>query len=140
MIANLELGEQVLAAQSFSRLIGARITEFRPGKAVLEVPITDDLRQQFGLVHGGVFAYLVDNVATFAAGSVLGPSLLTTGMSLTYLRSAREGLLRATATVDAHDGTNATAKVQIDVISDDGTVTRCAAGEGTATITRRAAK
>ncbi|USQ79121.1 PaaI family thioesterase [Ornithinimicrobium faecis] len=95
----LLFAQGVLAAQPFSELIGARITEFGSGVATIEVPIRDDLCQQFGFVHGGVWAYAADNAITFAAGSVLGPKVLTAGVSIDYLRPAREGVLTVTAQV-----------------------------------------
>lgn len=95
----LLFAQGVLSAQPFSELLGARITQFGSGTATIEVPIRDDLRQQFGFVHGGVWAYAADNAITFAAGSVLGPAVLTAGVSIDYLRPAREGVLSATAEV-----------------------------------------
>lgn len=51
----------VLDAQPFSRLLGTRITAFGDGVTTLELDLDDDLRQQDGVVHGGVLAYLGDN-------------------------------------------------------------------------------
>lgn len=100
--ARLDLARTILAAQPFSRLLGTEITAFGDGHAVLRLAIGDDHRQQFGLVHGGVHAYLADNALTFAAGSVLGPSVLTETVSVTYLRAARNGVLEARAHVTEH--------------------------------------
>lgn len=77
---------EVLNAQPFSRLLGAEITAFEPGLAVLQLPFRRDLCQQNGYLHGGVLAYLADNAVTFAAGSVLGPHMLTASVALDYLR------------------------------------------------------
>ena len=88
MTFDLATAQELLAAQPFSRLVGARITVFEPGRAVLEVDVRDELRQQFGFVHGGVLAYLADNALTFAGGAVLGPAVLTAGVSLDYVRPA----------------------------------------------------
>lgn len=95
----VQFAQSILTAQPFSELIGARITQFGSGTATLEVPIRAELLQQFGFVHGGVWAYAADNAITFAAGSVLGPKVLTAGVSIDYLRPAREGVLSATAQV-----------------------------------------
>lgn len=99
MNLTLQQAQQLLAAQPFSRLVGARLVAFGDGSATLEIDIHDELRQQFGMVHGGVLAYAADNVTTFAAGSLLGPNVLTAGVSVNYLRPARDGVLRADATV-----------------------------------------
>jgi len=62
----LGLARQVLAAQPFSVLVGARVTAFGDGGATLEIDIRDELRQQNGFLHGGVLAYAADNAVTFA--------------------------------------------------------------------------
>jgi uncharacterized protein (TIGR00369 family) len=126
---------QVLEAQPFSRLLGARLTEFTPGHATLEIEVDDRLRQQFGLLHGGVLAYAADNVVTFAGGSVLGPSVVTAGMTISYLRPVRDGVLRATATV-AHDNRRqAVCTSELHAVAPDGSAELCAVAQGTVTVT-----
>ena len=44
----LRAGQQALKSQPFSALIGAKLTSFSEGKAVLEVPIREELLQQTG--------------------------------------------------------------------------------------------
>jgi uncharacterized protein (TIGR00369 family) len=96
---DLPTAQRVLAAQPFSAMLGARLTEFGDGVATLELDIRDELRQHNGFVHGGVLSYAADNVLTFAAGTVVGPRLMTAGFSIDYLRPAVGALLRARATV-----------------------------------------
>lgn len=79
---DLAAARKLLDAQPFSRLLGARVTAFGDGGATLEIDIRDDLHQQNGFLHGGVLAYAADNALTFAAGAVLGPSVLTGGFSV----------------------------------------------------------
>jgi uncharacterized protein (TIGR00369 family) len=92
---DLEYARQALRSQPFSVLVGARLVEFGEGGATIEVDVRDDLRQQNGYLHGGVLAYAADNTLTFAAGSVLGPALLTAGFTIDYLRPVQGGVLRA---------------------------------------------
>src|SRR5215469_10597186 len=73
MANGLSLARQVLAAQPFSALLGAEITQFGDGEAELRIAVSDKLRQQHGFVHGGVLSYAADNALTFAGGSALGP-------------------------------------------------------------------
>ena len=136
---DLRVAEQVLSAQPFSELIGARITAFGAGAAVLEIDVADRHRQQFGLVHGGVLAYCVDNALTFAAGTVLGGDILTGGLTVTYLAAATDGVLRATGTVVASDARRAVVDVVVEVLAPDGSATTCAVGQGTAVVRGRAA-
>lgn len=130
----------VLDAQPFNDRVGARIVEFGEGRAVLELDIADHHRQQFGVVHGGVLAYLVDNAATFACGTVLGAGIITGGITATYLAAARDGMLRATATVTAHTARRAVATVTVDEVAPDGAVRSCTLGQGEAVVPVRGSR
>lgn len=132
----LDLARAVLAAQPFNDLVGAELEEFGGGSATLRLPIEDRHRQQFGLVHGGVYAYLADNAITFAAGSVLGPSVVTAGFTISYLAGAREGSLIAQARVAHHDRRQAACVVEIHVVAADGTRRLCSLAQGTVQATR----
>jgi uncharacterized protein (TIGR00369 family) len=92
-------GQQALKSQPFSAVIGARLTSLSEGKAVLEVPIREEVLQQNGYVHGGVMSYIADNALTFAGGSVLGPAVLTQEYKINYLRLASGETLVARGSV-----------------------------------------
>lgn len=125
----------VLDAQPFSRLLGTRVTRFDTEGVVLELDIADQHRQQAGLVHGGVYAYLVDNAAAFAAGTAIGPRLVSTNTSLTLVNGVREGTLRAHAVVQHAERGQAVCMVTVSAVAPDGTETVCALGQGTAVAT-----
>ncbi|MGX1804888.1 PaaI family thioesterase [Nocardia sp. NPDC055321] len=127
---NLELGQRILEAQGFSRLVGAELTAFGDGRATLEIPVRPELGQQFGYVHGGVLAYAADNALTYAAATVLGANVLTGGFTITYLRPAAGERLRAEASVI--DATRRQAVCRCEVFADgpDGSVL-CAVAQGT---------
>ena len=95
------LGQQALAAQPFSRFLGAQLTTFRRGEAELVIPITSDLLQQHSFIHGGVLSYAADNALTFAGGSVLGPNVVTAEYKINYLKPAHRAHLIARASVAA---------------------------------------
>ena len=125
----MELARSVLAAQPFSALLGAEVVSFGDGVAELRLPIRDELRQQHGLVHGGVLDYLVDNAVTFAAGSVLGADIVTASLAVDYLRPARDGELRARAWVVHRSRSQAV--VRCDVACDGDL---CVTGSGRVTL------
>jgi uncharacterized protein (TIGR00369 family) len=102
---DLANAEKALAAQPFSVLIGARVTHFADGVAELAVPLGERLHQQHGAAHGGLLSYAADNAITFAAGSVVGDSVLTVEMKINYLRAARGEEIRARAEV-VHAGSS----------------------------------
>ncbi|PBC57348.1 PaaI family thioesterase [Rhodococcus sp. ACPA1] len=129
-----DTAQAVLAAQPFSVLVGARMTQFGEGGATLEIPVRDELRQQNGFVHGGVLSYAADNALTFAAGTVLGANIMTAGFTITYLRPAQGVLLRADARSDASTRRQALCRCDIYAVQDDGSEVLCAAAQGTATV------
>ncbi|MEU6560146.1 PaaI family thioesterase [Nocardia nova] len=133
----VEQARAVLAAQPFARHVGTEITEFAGGAATLVIDLRAEHAQQFGFVHGGVLAYLADNALTFAAGSALGPNVLTGGFTITYLRPARGERLRAAAAVT--DATRSQAVARCEIYCDsDGSSTLCAVAQGTTRAVDRA--
>ncbi|MFD3812496.1 PaaI family thioesterase [Rhodococcus sp. NPDC058639] len=133
-ISTLAEAQQTLMSQPFSVLIGAQLVVYTRGRAELEIPLRPDLLQQFGFAHGGVLAYAADNALTFAAGTVLGPSIVTTGMTLDYLRPAKGPLLRAVATVVNGGRTQALCRCEIYSVDDDSGQKLCAAAQGGARV------
>ena len=127
----LELANLVLEAQPFSTLVQARIAHIETGSAVLEVDVRDELLQQNGFLHGGVLAYAADNALTFAGGSVLGPSVLTSGFSIEYLRPGRGRVLSARAHVVESTRKRAVCRCDLVMTDDDGAEKTVAAAQGT---------
>jgi uncharacterized protein (TIGR00369 family) len=126
----LQLGKQVLASQPFSVLVGAELTGFSLGWVELTIPVTPQLKQQHGFVHGGVISYAVDNALAFAGGSVLGPAVVTSEYKINYLRPARGTALVARATVVYSSKTQAVCHCDVFVVS-DGKENLCAVSQGT---------
>ncbi|TLF78638.1 PaaI family thioesterase [Nocardia cyriacigeorgica] len=134
----IEQARQVLAAQPFAKLVGTELTAFGDGAATLVIPLREELGQQFGFVHGGVLAYAADNAITFAAGTVLGPNVLTGGFSVTYLRPAGGKLLRAEAKVTGSTRRQAVVSCEIYSEDDAGEAVLCAVAQGTTRTVDRA--
>ena len=129
--AGLELARKVLEAQPFSALLGARLTTFGEGEATLELDIRQDLLQQNGYLHGGVLGYAADNTLTFAAGTVVGAGVLTTGFTIDYLRPATGTTLRAHAQVVRPGRSRVVCRCDLFVVDAEGTQTLCAVAQGT---------
>ena len=127
---DIEIARKVLASQPFSVLVGARVEVFEAGRSVLAVDIRDDLRQQNGFVHGGVLAYLADNAITFAAGTALGPAVLTSGVTISYVRPASGTAVTAEATVTSSGKRQAVCRCDVFAVAEDGTRTLCAVAQG----------
>ncbi|MFI1222482.1 MULTISPECIES: PaaI family thioesterase [unclassified Streptomyces] len=129
--AELAFARKVLEAQPFSVYLGARLAAFGDGAAVLELDVRDELRQQNGFVHGGVLSYAADNALTFAAGTAVGPSVLTAGFTIDYLRPAQGQLLRARAQVVRPGRSRVVCRCDLLMVDAGGEETLCAVAQGT---------
>ncbi|MFL6466588.1 MAG: PaaI family thioesterase [Pyrinomonadaceae bacterium] len=85
----------------FARLIGMELVDIRKGEADVKIAMRDDLRQPYGILHGGVTATLIDTAMAFAIRTYLEDHEVTTSVDLTvhYLRPHSEGDAVCTAKV-----------------------------------------
>ena len=86
--------------RGFIKLVGLRIGEASGDRVVLTCPVTPDLHQPFGLVHGGVYATLAETAASVGGSLWFGDRGKGGGVSnhTDFLRAVRRGELRAEAT------------------------------------------
>ena len=82
----LAFANRVIAAQSFSTLIGAEFTDITPSGATLRVPLRGDLRQHHGFAHGGLLSAMADISLTFTGAFALGPNVLTSEFKINFVR------------------------------------------------------
>lgn len=116
----LEMGRKVLAAQGFSRLLGAELLVFDRGRAELALMLSADHTQQNGFAHGGVIAYLADNALTYAGGSVVGEgAVLTLEMKINYIRPGLGERLVARAQVISSGRRQAVCQAQVFAVTGD---------------------
>jgi uncharacterized protein (TIGR00369 family) len=128
----LTWGRQVLASQPFSVLLGAELLTLREGSVELKVPLRADLKQQHGFVHGGVISYAADNALTYAGGSVLGPSVVTSEFKINYVRPAVGEFIVARGAVVHAGKTQAVCRCDVYVFN-SGSESLCATAQGTIT-------
>ena len=126
----LELGRQALAKQPFSVLLQAEIVRYQGGVAELKIPITEQIKQQYGFVHGGVVSYLADNALTYAGACTLGWSVVTSELKINYLRPALGTSLVARASAVHSGKTQAVCRCDVFAVGEKGEVL-CAAAQGT---------
>jgi uncharacterized protein (TIGR00369 family) len=86
--------------RGFLKLVGLRIEQASGDRVVLTCPVTPDLHQPFGLVHGGVYATLAETAASVGGSLWFGDQGKVVGVSnhTDFLRAVRRGELRAEAT------------------------------------------
>jgi 1,4-dihydroxy-2-naphthoyl-CoA hydrolase len=84
----------------YNNAIGLRFVAASPDKFVAELKIDERHLQPYGLVHGGVYAGMIESLcSTGAALSVWNEGKSTVGLENTtaFLRAVRSGTLRGTA-------------------------------------------
>lgn len=84
----------------YNNAMGLRFVEATENRFVAELDIDDRHRQPYGLVHGGVYAGMIETLcSTGAALSVWNEGKNAVGLENTtaFLRAVRSGTLRGTA-------------------------------------------
>lgn len=93
-------GEQVAQFRSpFDELLGVTLEEASADRAVTRLVVGGHLHQPGGVVHGGVYATMVEGTAGVGATVWLGDRGFAVGVSnhTDFLRPVRSGTLRAVA-------------------------------------------
>ena len=89
------------ARGGFNKSIGLEFTEVTYEKVVAKIEVTPAHHQPYGLVHGGVYAAMIETLASAAAAiNVMANGSTTVGLenSTSFIRAVRDGCLTATAT------------------------------------------
>ena len=93
-------GLPFLATEGFDALVGLTITELGDGLACGDVPVRDDLKQPYGLVHGGVFAAIAESLASLATAVAVaadGRQAMGQANQTSFLRPITAGTIHGTA-------------------------------------------
>lgn len=61
--------------QQAMALLGAEMTEVKPGKTEIVLPFREELTQQHGFVHAGMITAIVDSACGYAALSLMPPEV-----------------------------------------------------------------
>jgi uncharacterized protein (TIGR00369 family) len=91
----------VLRDVPFAQFLGIELVAARVGSATLRLEVRNDLKQNYGVLHGGAMASLIDTATAFAIVSQLtSPEKFTTvDLSINYLRPLTQGSATCTAQV-----------------------------------------
>jgi uncharacterized protein (TIGR00369 family) len=84
-------------ASPYYLLTSMSITDIGPGRCVMEAPVQTKHFQPYGMVHGGMYASLVDAAAYWAVFTEIdeGLKMISIDLKINYLGSASEGVLIA---------------------------------------------
>ncbi len=91
-----------LKGQHFMHLIGFDLTEIQAGRVVGEMDLAQKHLQQFGYVHGGVTATLMDITMGFAAYTLMpvGYGVVTANLSIDFLNPGEGDKIKAVGKVE----------------------------------------
>jgi 1,4-dihydroxy-2-naphthoyl-CoA hydrolase len=87
--------------QGFEGVLGLEFTELTEEVVRGRVPVEEQLKQPYGLIHGGVYAAIAESLASWGtATGVLPQGKIAVGLSnnTSFLRPVTEGAITATAT------------------------------------------
>ena len=88
------------ATDGFDGLYGLTLTDLEDGLARGEVAVRDELKQPYGLVHGGVFAAIAESLASLATAVAVardGRQAMGQVNQTSFLRPIRAGTIHGTA-------------------------------------------
>src|SRR5688572_9142864 len=86
--------------QGFDALYGLEVLEVTDDLVRAQVAVRDELRQPFGLVHGGVLAAIAETLASLGTAVVVTPegnAAMGSSNSTSFLRPIVEGTIHARA-------------------------------------------
>jgi len=92
----------IKVGEGFDALYGLELVELTEERARGRVLVRDELKQPFGLVHGGVFAAMAESLASIGTAiAVQGEGRAAMGLSnqTSFLRPITDGAIHAVATV-----------------------------------------
>lgn len=100
--AAFDAAEQLNAIEDgWNDAMGVRFVKATRDEVVAEFTVDDRHRQPYGIVHGGVYAGVIESVASAGAALVAmsrGQSAVGLENHTSFIRAVREGVLRATGT------------------------------------------
>jgi uncharacterized protein (TIGR00369 family) len=99
---DIELGDM---PGGFDRLVGLRITSADGRRVEAVLPVTAELLQAHGIVHGGVYCSVIESVTSIGASLRAGLHHQVVGISnrTQFHRAVRSGTLSITATLAGDD-------------------------------------
>lgn len=108
-LSDPELAELSSAQLGFSQHIGLRLTFVSADKVTAEIPVTQELLQVAGIVHGGVYCAIAETVGSIAGlAAAGGKPVVGISNSTNFLSSCASGVIDAEAiTIHAGSSTQA---------------------------------
>ena len=99
-----ELTGEALAARvnkGLAAKIGIEVSTLRDDLVIATMPVNENTRQPFGILHGGASAALAETVASLGAYMNVDPetqAAVGVELNANHIRAKRDGIVTATAT------------------------------------------
>jgi len=92
---------RALKNMPFGQMLGIQLEQAERGLATMSLDVTDSLKQNNGVVHGGAIASLIDTATAFAIIPLLqeDETASTIELSISYLRPLSRGKVTCSALV-----------------------------------------
>jgi len=84
-----------------TQYLGIQAVEIRDNALIATMPITDKVRQPFGILHGGASVVLAESIGSIASNLIIDSSkYVGVGLEINanHVRSAREGTVKGICT------------------------------------------
>lgn len=100
--AHKQMAAESIKNVPYARLLGFELVDLSANEAKIKLQMRDELRQPYGVLHGGATASLIDTAMAFAVRTCVPEDVQTTTIDLTvhYLRPHSEGEIICTAKVE----------------------------------------
>lgn len=82
-----------------TKLLGIKAIEINDDTIIATMPITDNVRQPFGILHGGASVVLAESIGSVASNLIIDPEKhagVGLDINANHVRSASKGILTAT--------------------------------------------
>lgn len=85
----------LLNSSPFYRFLWMEVVEAGEGRSRLRLPVKDDHKNLYGIIHGGVIAALLDSSCSIAVGTLMGPdeASVTLDQRINYISNVSKGVL-----------------------------------------------
>jgi uncharacterized protein (TIGR00369 family) len=98
---------------TFSRHIGAKVEEVKPGRSVIYIDVHDYHLNGAGTLHGGVYASLIDNAMGLSVLALVGVRTATIQMNVHFLGAVSSGRITCESEVLHRTRRTATAEAKV---------------------------
>jgi acyl-CoA thioesterase len=101
-LMNLPTGaEAMFAADRASRALGIEVRALAPGRATLDMTVTDLMVNGHGIIHGG-YVFLLADTAFACACNYPGAVTVAASADITFVSPARQGEVLVAEAVERH--------------------------------------